>query len=494
MDTRTERASSGIAGLDEVLGGGFPAGKVYLIEGDPGAGKSTLGLQFLRAGVERGERCVYAVLAESIKELRGLARSHGWSLDGVDLIESSGQSDSDYTLYHPSEVELSETSKSVLNQIGEKNPQRVVIDSLSEVRLLAQDPLRYRRQILALKRYFDEQGATVLLLDFLTGTDDRQLESLCHGIIHLGQLTPEYGGQRRRLRIKKMRESDFRDGHHDFVILQGGLDVFPRLVAAEHQPITHYTTETCSSGLPELDALLGGGLDRGTSTLLLGPAGAGKSTIAAQYAKAAVERGEKAAFFIFDEVPATLVVRGEGLGMGIRRHIETGQITLRQVDPAQLSPGEFAQSVRRAVEVDGCRVVVIDSVNGYTSAMPEEHFLSAHLHELLAYLNQKKVITIMVMTQQGLIGQMAQPIDLSYLADTIVLLRYFESLGELRQAISVVKRRTGRHERTIRELTMDSDGVHIGDPLRQFQGVMSGNLTFLGGAGAQAGNGGAASK
>ncbi|MDB4971138.1 MAG: kaiC 1 [Myxococcales bacterium] len=480
MDTHTERAATGIAGLDEVLGGGFPVGKVYLIEGDPGAGKSTLGLQFLRDGVARGERCVYAVLAESIKELRGLARSHGWSIDGIDLIESSGQSDSDYTLYHPSEVELSETSKSILNQIGDRKPQRVVIDSLSEVRLLAQDPLRYRRQILALKRYFDEQGATVLLLDFLTGTDDRQLESLCHGIIHLGQLTPEYGGQRRRLRIKKMRESDFRDGYHDFVITQDGLDVFPRMVAAAHHRRDTYTPETCSSGLPELDSLLGGGLDRGTSTLLLGPAGSGKSTIAAQYAKAAVERGEKAAFFIFDEVPATLIVRGEGLGMGIREHIAKGRIVLRQVDPAQLSPGEFAQAVRRAVEVDGCTVIVIDSVNGYTSAMPEEHFLSAHLHELLAFLNQKSVVTIMVMTQQGLIGNMQQPIDLSYLADTIILLRYFEARSQIRQAISVVKRRTGRHERTIRELTMDGDGVHIGDPLNEFQGVISGNLIFVG--------------
>lgn len=476
-----ERAPSGIPGLDDVLGGGFPRNQLFLIEGNPGAGKTTLGLQFLLDGARRGERVCYVALAESERALRRLAASHQLSLEGVDVIESNDQSSlTDYTIYQPSEVELGETNRALLSRLDELKPQRVVLDSLSELRLMAQDPLRYRRLLLGLRNYFDERGTTALLVDFITEHVDSQLESLCHGIIHLEQLVPEYGGQRRRLRIAKLRESVFRDGFHDFAIKTGGIEVYPRLVAAEHDRRIDFTQETVSSGLPEMDRLLGGGIDRGTSTLILGPAGSGKSTLAAQFAKACVDRGEKAAFFIFDEVPNTLVVRGEGLGMGVREHVESGRILIRQIDPAELSPGHFAHLVREAVEKDKARFVAIDSVNGYQSAMPEEHHLSAHLHELLAFLNQRQVMTTLVMTQAGILTSAQPPIDLSYLADTVILLRYFESRGEIRQAISCVKRRTGPHERTIRELRIDHSGLRVGEPLREFHGVMTGHLVYSG--------------
>jgi circadian clock protein KaiC len=346
---------------------------------------------------------------------------------------------------------------------------------------MAQDPLRYRRLLLGLRKHFDERGTTALLIDFTSEAGDRQLESLCHGIVHLDQLVPEYGGMRRRLRVSKLRESKFRDGFHDFEIRTGGIALFPRLVAAEHERATHFVADTASTGLPELDQMLGGGIDRGTSTLVLGPAGAGKSTLATQLAKAAVERGEKAAFFIFDEVPNTLVIRGEGMGMRVREAIDAGAIIVRQVDPAELSPGHFAHLVREAVELHGVSMIVIDSVNGYQSAMPEEHHLSAHLHELLAYLNQRRVLAVLVMTQTGILGTPpTSPIDLSYLADTVILLRYFEAHAEIRQAISVVKRRTGPHERWIRELRIDGTGLRVGEPLRDFLGIMTGNLIYSG--------------
>jgi circadian clock protein KaiC len=432
-------------------------------------------------GAAAGERALYVVLSETEREVRRLAASHGWDLAGVDLAQGvprQTRKDQEYSFYPAAEVELEQVLKGIIGLLEKHRPTRVVFDSLSELRLLAQDRLRYRRQILALKDHFQKHGMTVLLLDFLSHSDDRQLETLCHGILNLEQLAPEYGGQRRRLRIRKLRESDFRDGYHDFTIQQGGLEVYPRLVASAH-PSFEFRQETCSSGIAELDELLGGGLDRGTTTLIMGPAGVGKSTLSAQYAKMAVERGERAALFVFDEVPNTYVVRGEGLGMGIRKHIEEGRLAIQQIDPAQLSPGAFAHAVKSAVEVRGARVVVIDSVNGYQSAMPEEHFLHAHLHELLAYLNQKRVVTILVMTQSGLLGQgVASPIELSYLADSIILLRYFEVGATVRQAVSVVKRRTGRHERTIRELTMDADGVHVGRVLREFSGVLTGQLVF----------------
>ena len=477
-----ERASSGIVGLDDVLGGGFPRAQIFLIEGNPGAGKTTLGLQFLLDGAKRGERVCYVGLAESERALRRLAASHDLPLEGVDVIESNDQSTlTEYTIYQPSEVELGETSRALLEKLDELKPQRVVLDSLSELRLMAGDPLRFRRLLLGLRKYFDERGTTALLIDFTTEAADRQLESLCHGIVHLDQLVPQYGGQRRRLRIAKLRESVFRDGFHDFVIKTGGIELYPRLVAAEHERPGKYKQEVVSTGLPELDKLLGGGCDRGTSTLILGPAGAGKSTLIAQLAKATVERGEKAAFFIFDEVPNTLIIRGEGMGMGVRQAVESGQLSIRQIDPAELSPGQFAHLVRKAVQDDGVSFIAIDSINGYQSAMPEEHYLSAHLHELLAFLNQNRVITALVMTQSGILTTTSEsPIDLSYLADSVLLLRYFEARGEIRQAISCVKRRTGAHERTIRELRIDSSGLRIGEPLREFQGVMTGQLVYVG--------------
>jgi circadian clock protein KaiC len=479
-----DRASSGISGLDDILGGGgFPRSQMYLVEGDPGAGKTTLGVQFLLAGRKKGESGAYVVLSESGRALRRLADSHGWDLQDIQVIESRGfgPDEDAYSLFHPSEVELGETSRTILNELDRLRPRRIVIDSLSEVRLLAQDPLRYRRQILTLRQFFEERDMTVLMLDFVNEGDDRQLESLCHGIIGLDQVTLEYGGHRRRLRIHKLRESKFRDGYHDFSIETGGLSVYPRLVAAEHRDALDFEAQTTSTGLERLDAVLGGGLDRGTSTLILGPAGSGKSTLAAVCARAAVQRGEKVAFFIFDEVPSTLVVRGEGLGLNVRADIEAGRIALRHINPAEMSPGQFSHDVRQAVDAFGASMVVIDSVNGYHSAMPEEHFLSAHLHELLGYLAQQRIVTIMVMTQAGLVGDAVQsPVDLSYLADTVILLRYFEANSEIRQAISVLKRRTGAHERTIRELRIDRDGVHLGEPLYGFQGIMSGQLVYTG--------------
>lgn len=475
------RASTGITGLDEVLGGGLPSGQMYLVEGNPGAGKTTLGLQFLRAGVEAGEACCYVVLSESEAALRRLAASHGWSLAGIDVIESEDQDPAtDYTIYQPSEIEFSDSSRSLLSRLEAVRPRRVVIDSLSELRLIAQDPLRFRRLLLGLRRFFHRHEMTVLFLDFIPETADRQLESLCHGIIHLTQFSPGYGGQRRRLRIGKLRESDFRDGFHDFEITTGGLAVYPRLVAAEHGRADRYVQDTMSSGVAELDQLMGGGIDRGTSTLVLGPAGAGKSTLTAQFAKAAVARGEKVAFFIFDEVPNTLVVRGEGMGMRVAEGVASGHIQIRQVDPAELAPGHFAHLVRTTVEHDGVSFIVIDSVNGYHNAMPEEHHLAAHLHELLAFLNQRRVATLLVMTQSGLFGDTEAPVDLSYLADSVLLLRYFEAKGEIRQAISMVKRRTGPHERSIRELRLDHTGLRVGQPLADFQGIMSGQLSYLG--------------
>jgi circadian clock protein KaiC len=484
--TATEgRALTGIAGLDDILGGGFPRRRMYLIEGDPGAGKTTLGLQFLLEGARAGESTVYVILSETEEELRVVAKSHGWSLDGITICELQGSEDtlkteSQYTLFHPAEVELSDTTKTLLDAVQNLKPTRLVFDSLSEMRLLARDPLRYRRQILALKAYFTARDCTVLLLSYETGVDgDRQLQSLCHGVVSLEMLTPDYGGQRRRLHVRKLRGVTFRGGYHDYTIQTGGLDVHPRLVASEHhQP---FRAESVASGVPELDQLLGGGIDRGTSTLFLGPAGVGKSTLTAQYVMAALKKGEKAAVYIFDEVPNTFVVRGSGLGMDLEEYLESGALKLRQIDPAELSPGQFARSVRDDIEERKASVVVIDSLNGYRSAMPNEAHLTAHLHELLAYLNQQGILTLLVVSQYGILGEgVISPIELSYLADTVVLLRYFEARGEIRKAISVVKKRTGAHEKAVRELEMCAQGLRVGRQLHEFQGVLTGQLVYTG--------------
>jgi circadian clock protein KaiC len=477
------RAATGIEGLDYILGGGFPCNRMYLVEGDPGAGKTTLALQFLLEGARQGEHGVYATLSETEEELRDVARSHGWSLDDLTICElqtaeESLKADSHYTLFHPSEVELSETTRAVLDTVERVKPTRVVFDSLSEMRLLARDSLRYRRQILALKHYFTGQCCTVLLLDY-TGASagDFQLQSLAHGVLCLEQLTPGYGGQRRRLRVQKIRGIPYRGGYHDYMITTGGLEVFPRLVAAEH--VQASPQGQIPSGLPELDKLLGGGLDRGTSVMLLGPSGVGKSTLAAHYVSAAVARGERAVVYCFDESPEHWLQRAENLGMSVRGPLAEGRLQIRQIDPAELSPGEFADNVHRRVE-DGVRVVVIDSLNGYQHAMPEERFLVLHLHEMLSYLNQQGVLTLMILAQAGILGETVHaPQDLSYLADTVILLRYFETVGEVRQAISVVKRRTGDHERSVRELRIGPEGLRVGGEIREFHGVLTGRLEYM---------------
>jgi circadian clock protein KaiC len=480
-----ERASTGVEGLDYILGGGLPRHRMYLIEGDPGAGKTTLAMQFLLNGAHQGESGVYATLSETEEELRDVARSHGWSLDGITICdlqtaEESLKADSQYTLFHPSEVELSETTRTVLDAVERVHPSRVVFDSLSEMRLLARDSLRYRRQILALKHYFTGRNCTVLLLDYVSGNQsDFQLQSLTHGVLSLEHLAPGYGGQRRRMRVQKMRGIKFRDGYHDYQIETGGMRVFPRLVASHHGSNNGHL-EVIESGVDELDLLLGGGIENGTSTMILGPSGVGKSTLTAQYVATAAARGERSIVYTFDESPTTWQNRADRLGMGMSRHLEAGLVSARQVDPAELTPGELAEDVRRRVE-DGVRVVVIDSLNGYRNAMPEENYLTLHLHELLSFLNQHGVLTLMIMAQYGILGQdLASPVDLSYLADTVILLRYFEAFGQVRQAISTVKKRSGRHEHSIRELHIGRTGVRVGRELREFQGVLSGQLGYLG--------------
>lgn len=479
-----EQAATGIPGLDHVLCGGLPRDRLYLVEGDPGSGKTTLGLQFLLHGAASGEPGLYVTLSETKEELEAVAGSHGWSLDPLAVHELSADAPDaaadHYTLFHPSEVELGEVTKAVLQQVERIRAARVVFDSLSEMRLLARDPLRYRRQILALKQFFIGRRCTVLLLDDrTTDVSDLQLQSLAHGVISMEQVPILYGKERRRLRVRKMRGLAYRGGFHDFTITRGGIVVYPRLVAADHR--REPPRSMASSGIPALDALLGGGLDRGSSTLVLGPAGTGKSSLAVHYAAAAAARGERAVLYIFDESLATLKERSAGLGIPLAEHLQSGMVRVQQLDPAEISPGEFACGVIESVRDDQAQVVIIDSLNGYLNAMPEEHFLSIQLHELLTFLGQQGVVTILVAAQHGLLGDtMRNVVDVSYLADTVILLRYFESMGAVRQAISVMKKRSGRHERTIRDFSMGSDGLRIGDPLREFRGVLTGAPEYTG--------------
>ena len=478
----------GVPGLDDVLIGGLPANRVYLLEGDPGAGKTTLALQFLMDGRASGEVGLYVTLSETAEELHTVAASHGWSLEGIRVTElataeASLSADAENTMFYPSEVELAQTTDVVLREVEATRPSRVVFDSLSEMRMLAQNPLRYRRQILALKRFFVGRSCTVLLLDDRTaGQNDIQVQSIVHGVITLERRTPEYGVMQRRLQIIKMRGKATRPGYHDFVIQKGGLRVFPRLVASEHD--SEYAASMLSSGLPELDLLIGGGLDRGTSALMVGPAGTGKSTFATQFAVEAARRGERVSMFLFDEGDRTLRARTAGLGIDLEAQLVAGKIKIRQVDPGELSAGELVQLVRDEVEVHGSRLIVVDSLNGYLNAIPDVRFLTLQLHELLTYLSQRGVTSILVMAQAGMVGaSMASPVDASYLADSIFVLRYFEAAGEVRQAISVLKRRGGLHERTIREFRFTAQGIRIGAPLSAFQGVLTGVPTFLGGTG-----------
>jgi circadian clock protein KaiC len=487
------RVPTGVEGLDQILGGGLPRNRIYLLEGNPGTGKTTIALQFLLEGVRQGERGLYVTLSETKEELREVASSHGWSLDGLEMYdlavpEREAAADSQYTLFHPSEVELADTTKAVFGEVERVSPQRIVFDSLSEMRLLARDPLRYRRQILALKQFFIGRKCTVLLLDDHTSeTSDRQLESLAHGVLMLEHNSPGYGGPRRHLRVLKMRGVNYHGGFHDFSINTGGVVVYPRLVASEHRQ--EWQRETLASGVPALDDLAGG-LDSGTATLIIGPAGSGKSTLSAQYAAAAARRGTRVAIYSFEESPAILLARTRALGIDLAREVQAGLVTVRQVDPAELTAGEFAYHVCRAVEKEGVRLVVIDSINGYHNALPEEDFLTAHLRQLLAFLNQQGVVTLLVMAQHGMLGTtMSLPADVSYIADTVILLRYFEAAGEIRQAISVAKKRSGRHERSIREFRLGPNGIEVGRQLTEFRAILSGQPEYVGKAGDLLGSG-----
>ncbi len=477
------RIPTGIEGLDDVLGGGVTANRLYLVEGTPGTGKTTFSLQFLLEGARRGEPGLYVTLSETEGELRAVARTHGWSLDGLELFELVPEAGLDpeleQTLLHPSEVELGETVRGVMERVEALKPKRVVLDSLSELRLLAQNPLRYRRQILALKHFFSNRDCTVLVLDDRTGEPgDLQLHSIAHGVISLDQTPSGFGAERRRLRIVKMRGIKYSGGYHDMSILTGGVCIYPRLISAEH-PCT-MPGRMLGTGVDGLDALLGGGLVPGTTTLLNGPAGVGKTTVAVRCMVSALEQGERASFFLFDERLPTLMMRSAALNMDLQPYIDSGQLSIRQIDPAELSPGEFAIAVRNAVERDGAKVVLVDSLNAYLQAMPEDRHLTLQMHELLSYLGQQGVFTLMILGQHGLLGDIRSDVDLSYLADTVLLLRFFEAKGEVLKAISIVKTRTTAHERTIREFRVDANGLSIGSPLRDFHGILTGVPTYQG--------------
>jgi circadian clock protein KaiC len=479
------KAQTGVGGLDDILAGGLQRGRVYLIEGSPGTGKTTIATQFLLAGAAAGERGLYITLSETEEELRESAASHGWTFDdpiGVyELVppESLLDEDQQQSLLYSSDLELGETTKRIFEAIEEANPRRIVVDSLSEIRLLAQSSLRYRRQVLALKHYFARKGGTVVMLDDLTSdTHDKTVHSVAHGVIRLEELAPDYGAERRRLRVIKYRGQSFRGGFHDMIIKTGGVTVFPRLISAEHK--REFSRDALPSNSAELNKLLGGGVERGSSTLVLGPAGTGKSLLTLSFAVQAIERGESAAMFIFDEELGLLFERAKGLGLDLAALKDTGRLIIEQVDAAELAPGEFAQRVRTCVEQHQARTVVIDSLNGYQAAMPEEKQLILHMHELLQFLNRQGATTFLTVAQHGLVGDMRAPVDVTYLADTVILLRYFEAVGRVRRAISVIKKRTSAHEDTIREYRIGKGGITLGPPLINFQGVLRGVPEMIG--------------
>ena len=471
--------ATGVSGLDDILAGGFARSRLFLVEGSPGTGKTTIASQFLIAGAEAGETVLYITLSETDEELRDGAASHGWTFENnfhvFELVppESLLDDDQQQSLLYSSDLELGETTKRIFEAFERLKPSRVVLDSLSEIRLLAQSSLRYRRQILALKHYFSQHQATVLMLDDLTAdVMDKTVHSVAHAVIRLEELSPNYGAERRRMRVLKYRGRKYRGGYHDFIIDTGGVRVFPRLVSAEHR--SEFTRETVPIDNAELNGLLGGGFDRGASNLVLGPAGTGKSLLALSFIKSAVARGETAAMFAFDEELGLLFERSKGLGIDLAGMVDTGKLVIEQIDAAELTPGEFSERVRVCVEKYGARTVVIDSLNGYQAAMPEEQALILHMHELLQYLNRQGVTTFLTVAQHGLVGDMKSPVDVTYLADTVILLRYFEARGRVRRAISVVKKRTGPHEDTIREFMIGSKGITLGEPLTGFQGVLRG--------------------
>ncbi|MBP1474086.1 hypothetical protein J7I44_07230 [Frateuria sp. MAH-13] len=476
-DLLTEQASLGVAGLDDVLNGGLTKGCLFLLEGSPGTGKTTLGLQFLLAGRDAGERVLYVTMSETESELRNTAVSHGWTLDGVGIFELVPPENlldeaQQQSLLYSSDLELGETTNRIFQAFEQINPDRVVLDSLAEIRLLAQGSLRYRRQVLSLKHYFAQSRATVLMLDDLTSdSTDRTVHSVAHGVLRLEELSPDYGAERRRLRVLKYRGRQFRGGYHDFVIRKGGVKVFPRLVSGEHGEEFERDMLPCPS--PQFSALLGGGIERGSSVLVLGPAGTGKSLLVLTFVASAISRGERAAIFIFDEERALFFQRARGVGLDVQGMVDSGRLVVEQVDAAQMTPGEFSARVRELVE-EGVRTVAVDSLNGYQAAMPEEQALVLHIHELLQFLNRRGVTTYLTVAQHGLVGDMKTPVDVTYLADTVILLRYFEALGRVRRAISVVKKRASAHEDTIREYSIGRDGFHLGEPLIHFQGVLRG--------------------
>jgi circadian clock protein KaiC len=486
-DESQTRLSTGIEGLDDILRGGLAKGFLYLVEGNPGAGKTTLALQFLIEGAKRGEKGLYISLAESEAELRHVAASHGMNLENVEICkisppEIAGETGQQYTVFQPAEVELADVLETILSKVRDLAPSRIIIDSMSELRMLARDSLRYRRQVLSLKQFFEGRDCTTLLLDErFRNNPESQVQTIAHGVISLEVLQRSYGITRRRLEVLKVRASSFREGYHDYIIVKGGVKVFPRLISGEHRG-NHIDPENLPSGVAELDSLFNGGVQRGTSTLVAGPTGCGKSTLCTQFVLSAAKRGEKGAIFTFDETHQSFMVRSRGLGMHLERFLDDGTIHLEQVDPAELSPGEFVHRIRAGVEEKQWRVVVIDSLNGLINSMSEEQALTVQLHELLSYLNQVGVASFMVLAQYGLLGtSMTSPTDVSYLADNVLLLRYFEAAGEVRQAISVMKRRSGPHERSIRELQLRSGKLIIGDPLRNFMGVLTGTPEYTGG-------------
>ncbi|HUR93703.1 MAG TPA: ATPase domain-containing protein [Gemmatimonadales bacterium] len=474
----------GVPGLDFVLGGGLPANQVFLIEGNPGTGKTTLALQFLLEGVARGESTLYVTLAETRNELTAVASSHGWALDGIELFELSPPDEvlnpeTKYTVFHPSDVEMNQTVQRIYDVVERMRPARIVLDSLSEMRILSQDPLRLRRQVLALKHFFTGRGCTVLLLDDVRSQDSElHFASIVHGVLMLEQLAIEYGAERRRLRVTKMRGQRYRGGFHDFSILTGGLVVYPRLIASEHEAIE--CEGMISSGNVEVDLLLGGGMDAGSCTLLLGPAGVGKTVLATEFAAAAARNGDRAMFFLFDERTRAFLSRARTLGLELQKQMDAGTFVLQQIDPTEVSPGQFAARIVDAVERQGVRLVAIDSLTGYLNAMPEERLLNVHLHELFSYLGQRGVTSLMTLAQHAPFAETTQAADVSYLADSVVLLRFFEAAGEVRKAISVLKKRSGAHEHAIREFRIQTGGLKVGEPLRAFQGVLKGVPEYLG--------------
>ena len=484
LGAKAEQAVTGVSGLDDILAGGLARNRLYLLEGSPGTGKTTAAMSFLRAGARAGEKTLYITLAETDEELRDTAVSHGWDMEGVEIFElvppeSLLDEQQQQSLLYSSDLELGETTRMIFEAVERVEPARVVIDSLSEIRLLAQSSLRYRRQVLALKHYFAKRNATVLMLDDLTTEAlDKTVHSVAHGVIRLEELAPEYGAERRRIRIIKYRGRKFRGGYHDFTIKTGGLEVYPRLVSSEHRKT--FSREALPSGIEGLDQLLDGGIERGSSCLILGPAGTGKSLVSLYFALSALQRGERAAMFVFDEEIGLLIHRTQAFGIDMAALIESGALIVHQVDAAELSPGEFTAMVRECVDNSNIRTVIIDSLNGYQAAMPEETFLLLHIHELLQYLNRQGATTFLTVAQHGLVGDMKAPVDVTYLADTVLLLRYFEAQGHVRRALAVIKKRSGGHEKTIREFEIGGGGLTVGPPLEQFQGVLRGVPNFVG--------------